>query len=461
LGKVVAVDASRPDVRRVNRRHDHDVRSLDMNLRQDSTRADSDEQRRFETLVIHLSARFVKVPAEQVDSEIADAQRRICDCLQLDSSLLWQWRSVPLERFRLTHMHRPLGGPPAPGPSEVQATFPWAYEQLLAGRMYVNSSLDDLPPEAACDAASFRRHGVKSNVGIPLILGGGPLLGALTFNTMQTQRTWTEPVLQRLQLVAQIFANALARKYADADARLHLRELAHLNRVATIGVLTNAFAHELNQPLGAILRNTEAAELLLQHEAPDLLELRAIVADIKRDDERASGVIDRLRALLRQRPIELESVDLVRLVNDVVSLAHSAAAARGIWVEGDMPATLPAVRCDRVHVQQVLLNLIMNGLDAINEAPDGDPRVVIRARTAGDHQVEVSVSDTGLGIAAQALPRLFEPFFTTKASGTGMGLAISRALIEAHGGRLWASDHATRGATFRFTLPTGPTEGIA
>jgi len=432
-----------------------------MSSREDNLQSEFDEHLRFEALLIDLSARFVNVPADQVDSEIEDAQRRICECLRLDSSLLWQWRNMPLERFRLTHMHRPLGGPPAPGPTEVQATFPWAYEQLLAGRMYVNSSLDDLPPEAACDLASFRRHGVKSNVGIPLTVGGGPPVGALTFNTMRAQRTWTEPIVQRLQLVAQIFANALARKYAAADARLHLRELAHLNRVATMGVLATSFAHELNQPLGAILRNAEAAELLLQDAAPDLQELRAIVADIKRDDERASGVIDRLRALLRQRSIELELVDLVRLVTDVVSLAHSAAAARGIRIEGDMPAGIPTVRCDRVHVQQVLLNLITNGMDAIDEAASDDPRVIIRARPAGHHQVEVSVSDTGPGIAPEALPKVFDPFFTTKASGMGMGLAISRSLIEAHGGRLWAGERVARGATFHFTLPISTPKGSA
>jgi signal transduction histidine kinase len=425
-----------------------------MSSLQASLQSELDEHLRFETLLIDLSTRFVNVSADQVDEEVADAQRRICECLQLDSSLLWQWTDMPSARFRLTHMHRPLGGPAAPEPRDVQATFPWTYEQLLAGRMYVNSSLDDLPPEAACDLASYRRHGVKSNVGIPLTVGGGPPVGALTFNTMRAQRAWTAPVVRRLQLVAQIFANALARKHADADARLHLRELAHLNRVATMGVLTTALAHELNQPLGAILRNAEAAELLLQHAAPDLQELRAIVADIKRDDERAGGTIDRLRAMLRQRPIELESVNLVRLVNDVVSLAHPAATRRGIQIESDMPAEIPTARCDRVHVQQVLLNLIMNGMDAINEAPNGEARVFIRARTAGNHQVEVSVSDTGPGIASEALPRVFEPFFTTKTSGMGMGLAISRALVEAHGGRLWASEHAARGATFRFTLPT-------
>jgi len=426
----------------------------------DRQQIEPEDHAQFEALLFDLSARFTKTSADRLDSEIEDAQRRVCECLQLDSSLLWQFGNALPARFTLTHMHRPLGGPPPPGPGEAEAIFPWACEQLLAGRTYVNSSLSDLPPQAARDAATCRRYGVKSNVGIPLTVGGRPPFGALTFNTMRAPRTWTEPAVRRLQLVAQVFANALARQQAEAEARMHVRELAYLNRVAAIGLFTNALAHELNQPLGAILRNAEAAELLLQHEAPDLDELRAIVTDIKRDDARASGVIDRLRGLLRRRPIQPESVDLVRLVNDVVSLAHYAAAARGVRVEVDAPAEVPAVRCDRVHVQQVLLNLITNGIDAINEAPGGDPRVIIRLQAAMG-RVEVSVSDTGPGIAPEALPRVFDPFFTTKASGLGMGLAISRALVESHGGRLWADDHAARGATFHFTLPMLATEGTA
>lgn len=420
-----------------------------------SPRSELEEHQRFEALVMDLSARFVNLPADQVDSEIEDAQRRVCECLQLDASLLWQRMSGPPARLQLTHLHRPLGGPPTPGPTEVQSAFPWAHARLLAGRMYVHSSLDDLPAEATCDKATFQRHGVKSNIGLPLLVGGGPPVGALTFNTMRAHRSWTEAVVKRLQLIGQIFANALARKLADAEAQLRLRQLAHLNRVATMGELATALAHELNQPLGAILRNAEAAELLLQHAAPDLEELRAIVSDIQRDDRRAGGVIDRLRTLLRQRSIVLQPAELPRLVDEVISLAFADASTRGIRIVNEVPAGIAAVRCDRVHVQQVLLNLIVNGMDAICAAPDGAARVVIRAWTAGDGQVELSVCDSGPGIAPEALPSVFEPFFTTKADGMGLGLAISRTLVEAHGGRLWVGPTApgSRGASFHFTLP--------
>lgn len=421
----------------------------------DSLRCELDEHLRFEDLLIDLSARFVNVPADQVDSEIEDAQRRICECLQLDASLLWQWTHEQPAGLRLTHLHRPLGGPPMPGQANFPVILPWAHAQLLAGSMYVNSSLDDLPPEAAFDRVTFENFGVKSNIGFPLLVGGGTPVGALTFNTTRRHRGWSETIIRRLRLVGQIFANALARKQADAQERLRMLQLAHLNRVATMGELASALAHELNQPLGAILRNAEAAALLLQHDTPDLEELAAIVADIKRDDERAGGIIDRSRNLLRQHRIDLQTTELPRLVDEVVSLVLAEAAARGIHVISAVPADMPAVSCDRVHVQQVLLNLIMNGLEAIRAARDGDgdPRVTIRARLGGEQQVEVSVDDTGPGITPEDLPSLFDPFFTTKAGGMGMGLAISRTLVEAHGGKLWADAAAGPGACFHFTLP--------
>ena len=424
-----------------------------------SVPAHPEEGLRFEVLLNDLSARFAQVRADQVDGEIDDAQRRVCECLDLDASLLWQWSDLPSGHLVLTHFHRLVGGPPLPA-AEAWMTFPWLHERLFAGRMYVHSSLDELPPEAARDLASLRHFGVKSDVGIPLLVGGGPPVGALTFKTMRSERRWDETILRRLQLVAQIFANALARKRADARDRLHIQELALLSRVATVGELTTALAHELNQPLGAILRNAEAAELLLQQETPDLEELRAIVADIKRDDARAGNVIDRLRALLQHRALDLQPVHLRRLVDEVVSLLRADPMRRRIRIETEIPPDLGCVRGDHVHVQQVLLNLVMNGMDAIGDAADGQSRIVVHARPVANQMIDVAVSDTGPGIPLERMQRIFEPFFTTKASGIGLGLALSRTIIEAHAGRLWASNNAGRGATFHFTLARAA-EGVS
>ena len=231
-----------------------------------------------------------------------------------------------------------------------------------------------------------------------------------------------------------------------------------MSRISTVGELTTSLAHELNQPLGAILRNAEAAELLLQADVLDLEELRAAVADIRKDDERAGNVIDGLRSLLKRQELELQPVELGRVVSDVVSLVYADASSRRIQVGTEIPVSLPAVWGDPVHLQQVLLNLLMNGMDAMNRAPNGDRRVIIRARLAEERQVEVAVSDSGPGIPPDALGRLFEPFFSTKADGMGMGLPISRTILEQHHGRIWVENNATRGATFYFTLTTAPGE---
>ena len=243
------------------------------------------------------------------------------------------------------------------------------------------------------------------------------------------------------------------RRQAEAEAAELRQGLTHASRVTMLGQLASSLAHELNQPLGAILRNAEAAELFLQSDAPDLDELRAIVTDIRKDDQRAGGVIERLRALLKRREFEPRPVSLEELVDEVVTLTRADSAIRHIGIALDLPRDLPLVRGDRIHLQQVLLNLFINGMDALAATTDCERSLTLRARRDGDGLVEVAVSDNGPGIPAEKLARLFEPFFTTKPQGMGIGLPISRTIIEAHGGRLWAENNAERGATFRFTLP--------
>jgi len=243
-----------------------------------------------------------------------------------------------------------------------------------------------------------------------------------------------------------------ARKEAEREM-LHLRQdIAHVGRVSVMGQISAALAHEINQPLGAILRNAEAAALFMQHEAPDLLEISAILEDIRKDDQRASAVIDRIRALLRHEEVAMTTLNMRGVLGDVATLLRPDAAARHVALEFGVPADLPAVRGDQVQIQQVLLNLILNGMDSLEGLRDRPRSVTVTARRDGRAIVEVSVSDSGRGIDAGHFDRIFEPFFTTKAKGIGMGLSISRGLIEAHGGRLWAENTAV-GATFRFTLP--------
>jgi two-component system, LuxR family, sensor kinase FixL len=242
------------------------------------------------------------------------------------------------------------------------------------------------------------------------------------------------------------------RKQADQEIVQQRIELAHIARVSAMGELAASLAHELNQPLGAILRNAEAAELFLQASSPDLEEVRAILADIRKDDQRAGAVIDRMRSLLKRRKVELSLLDLNVLADEVITLVRPEADSREVRLAFEPVSSLPPVSGDRVQLQQVLLNLLLNAMDAMKDSASDGRRITVRVKAAGT-QVEVAVSDTGHGIPADKLARVFEPFFSTKPNGLGMGLTISRSIIEANGGSIRAKNNEAGGTTFTFTLP--------
>jgi len=251
--------------------------------------------------------------------------------------------------------------------------------------------------------------------------------------------------------IAGLLTQRRQRRLAEIEVLNQRTELAHVARVSMMGQLASALAHELNQPLGAILRNAEAGELFLQKEKPDLEEIRAILADIRKDDERAGNVINRMRSLLKRRSLESDPLDFQGLIEETIMLARSDAQNRRISLSLRADPDLPLVLGDRVHLQQVLLNLMLNGMDAMAGCRPADRHLAILARMANG-SVEVVVRDTGTGIPPEKLDRVFEPFYTTKSEGMGMGLAISRTIIEAHGGKIRAENNPERGASFIFTL---------
>jgi PAS domain S-box-containing protein len=244
-----------------------------------------------------------------------------------------------------------------------------------------------------------------------------------------------------------------AQKLAEDEKQLLQQEIAHAGRVSLMGQLASALAHEINQPLGAILRNAEAAELFLQSPSPNLDEIREILADIRKDDQRAGDVISRMRMLLKRNELAERSLDVRELVSNTMTLVQFEASARQIRLEVVMADDLPPIRGDAVHLQQVLLNLITNGMDALDETKHMNPQIRVTASLDGQQTVEIAVSDTGDGIPNDKFAHIFDPFFTTKANGMGMGLSISSTIIEAHNGRLWAENNKDGGASFRFTLP--------
>jgi signal transduction histidine kinase/integral membrane sensor domain MASE1 len=243
------------------------------------------------------------------------------------------------------------------------------------------------------------------------------------------------------------------RKRAEIDAQRSREELAHFTRVSTMGELATSLAHELNQPLTAILANAQAAQRFLDRTPPDLDEIRPILADIVDDDKRAGEVIQRLREFLRKGLAEVARLDLNMVIRDVVRLLASDALIRNVEVTLDLSPQQPAVNGDRVHLQQLVLNLVLNALEAMAEVGDDNRIVAVRTRVVAGATVDLAVEDAGPGLRPGAEKLVFEPFYTTKPAGMGMGLSIARSIATAHGGMIYAVNNRTRGATFHVSLP--------
>ena len=242
------------------------------------------------------------------------------------------------------------------------------------------------------------------------------------------------------------------RANAERESRNHMAELAHANRQATAGELSSTIAHELNQPLGAILTNTETAELVLNSPAPNLSEVKEILADIRRDDIRASEVIHRMRGFLRRAPFEDKAIDLNDTVRKVFDFLAAQAAARNVTLYFEPSGEALQVRGDQVQIQQVIMNLVVNSMDAMAAIPNGRS-VIGRTELNGGSSAVVSILDSGPGIPDEKLNEIFDPFFTTKKQGMGIGLSISRTIVQAHKGRIWAENQREGGAVFHLSLP--------
>ena len=638
-----------------------------------------------------------------------EAERRLCEFLDLDILAVWQWSDEAPGSFTLTHWYSAQEGP-QPSMQLDDDDIPWSRQQMLAGCIVAISSLEEFPAEAAQDREVCRQLGIKSNLSIPLAVGGERPVGALGLNTTRAERDWPEAMVKRLQLVAQIFTNALARKRADEalresqerlsltvdsaeaglwvldfrtlvfwattearmlfgyspeevismdrlkesvhpedwdlvqgslersvkagepidveyrirlgdglvrwivsrgrprfastgeperllglsmditerkraeeasrmnealltagadlaglgcyevdfsepscfiderfhqicgvapgrqsglqpvqewvehlhaddrprvlDARRELHEgkveqmsieyrylhpitgqrwihhvarvaarntdghtlrsygvvrditahkeaedetrqlrdnLAHLARVNTLGALSGSLAHELNQPLGIILSNAQAAQELLAQDPPDLTEVQDILADIVAADRRAGEVIGRLREMLKRGEVSLHPLLLNEVIEEVLDIANSDLIGRGITVVQDLAADLSPIAGDRVQLQQLVLNLVVNGADAMASTEPGMRRLHFQTRLHHG-RVRASIRDEGAGLPADS-DRLFQPFYSTKSQGLGLGLPICQTIVAAHHGRLWAEPHPDRGAVFYFELP--------
>ena len=260
-------------------------------------------------------------------------------------------------------------------------------------------------------------------------------------------------------LIGTLLRERRRRRVAEMEAHERMAELARMNRRSVAGELSASIAHELAQPLSAILRNTEAAQLILGGDSTaDLSEIKEIMADIGRDQHRASEVIRRLRNLLAKKPSETHELDLNEVVREVFGILGSQAAAHRITLNTSLAPRALRVRGDGIQLQQVILNLVMNGLEAMASAVHAERKITGRTRLVDGTLAEVMVEDSGPGIPSDKVERIFEPFFTTKDGGMGMGLSIARTIIANHGGRISAENRREGGAVLRFTVPLAQTE---
>jgi C4-dicarboxylate-specific signal transduction histidine kinase len=242
------------------------------------------------------------------------------------------------------------------------------------------------------------------------------------------------------------------RKQTEEELRKAQAELAHVTRVMTMGELAASIAHEVNQPIAAIVTNGNACLRWLTGNSPNLDEAREAARRIIRDGNRAGDVIGRIRTLLRKTGTEKELLDMNQLVREVVALAEGEVRRNGVALRTELAGDLPPILGDRVELEQVVLNLIVNAIEAMSAIADRPRELVIRTQSGEVDQVRVTVQDSGIGLDPQSMGRIFDAFYTTKSQGMGMGLAISRSIIAAHGGRLWAVPNDGHGATFQFTL---------
>ena len=410
------------------------------------------ERLRFETLLSEQVATFSRVSEADVDREIQRALRRIADFLAVDWGSLTEY-SDHSQTARVTHWWVAEGVEPQPSAIGFEE-IPWVVTRLRRGELVRFSRVEELPEsEAAVDRQTYRRLGIKSQVAVPLTVEGA-VVGALAFSTVGTERAWRDEFVQRLHLLGEVFANTLSRRRSETEGQRLRQDLAHVGRVSTMGELTASLAHELNQPLTAILSNAQAAQRILEAGKADPAEILEILGDIVEDDKRAGEVIRRLRGFLKKGDLELSALDIGELVGQVAWLVRSDAIIRNVVIRLELAPELPPVGGDRVQLQQVVLNLIMNGLDAMRESGMGERTLVLRTSSAGPTSVVVAVEDSGGGVEEAALEHIFRAFYTTKPDGLGMGLAIARSIVEAHGGQLDARNNPAGGATFSFTLPT-------
>jgi PAS domain S-box-containing protein len=298
-------------------------------------------------------------------------------------------------------------------------------------------------------------HGLRACWSTPILSSAGKVLGtfAIYYRDPRSPTALDHSFIRQIVHLASIAVERKQAEEALEALRQSQAELARVSRVTTMGELTASLAHEVNQPIAAAVTNANTCLRWLTRDHPDVEEARAAAMRIVKDGTRAAEIVSRIRHLFKKGASERELVDVNEIIREMIVLLLAETTRYDILVGTDLAEDLPQVMADRVQLQQVLMNLMINGIEAMKDV-DGMRELMVKSQRAENDQILVSVSDTGVGLPDQQVEHIFEAFFTTKSQGTGMGLRISRSIIESHGGRLWAADNSGRGASFCFSLPT-------
>jgi signal transduction histidine kinase len=361
--------------------------------------------------------------------------------------------------FRNVHRWHAPGVPPAPMQFGV-AELPWVSARLASNEIVSFTRLDELPDAAQTDRKTLQSLGACSQLVVPQCQNG-KVIGALAIAAVYEERIWALSLIPGLRLLAGVFSSLNVRRASEAqkcaaelEAAQWRERLAHLVRVHTAGELSCALAHEFTQPLGAIENYAIAARRRIGGPAPDLAKIGALLDNIMGQASRAGDLISRLRTMVKRHDLAPRRINLKRMLGDCVAMVKMECELRGIAVRQLVAANLPTVVVDEIHIQQVILNLLRNAMEAMELIPEDAVKLMtLRVGLYDPGSVSVSVADSGTGIAQGELEQVFESFFSSKPDGLGVGLAISRRLVEAHGGKLWASHGPEGGAVFEFTLP--------